>query len=68
MTNLTDSKPVACGGAVLRRTDSHVRSNSKVDVIRSGDKHLAPPIRNFALTTTPDNDPQWGEHCEGLIK
>lgn len=67
MSNLTDSKPVACGGAVLRRTNSHIVGNSKVAITRSGDRHLAPPIRNFALTTTPDNDPQWGEQCEDLI-
>lgn len=68
MTNLTDSKPTACGGYVLRRTDSHIIGNSKVAVTNSGDEQLVPPIRNFDLTTTPDDDPNWGEHCAGLIK
>lgn len=63
MTNITDSKPVACNGSVLRRTDSHVIGNSKVDVTTSGDRFQSPPIRNFALTTTPDSDPRWGQTC-----
>lgn len=60
MTNITDIKPIACGGYVLRRTDSHIIGNSKVAVTHSGDKQLVPPIRNFALTTTPDSDDIWG--------
>ncbi len=65
MTNITDTKPIACGGEFLRRTDSHILGNSNIQVTNSGDKHLAPPIRNFALTTTPDSDPRWGvDPCE----
>lgn len=60
MTNITDTKPTACGGYVLRRTDSHIVGKSKIEVTNSGDRHLASPIRNFALTTTPDSDPRWG--------
>ena len=60
MSNLSDDKPVACGGWVLRRTDRHIIGKSKTVITNSGDKHLAPPIRNFALTTTPDSDPRWG--------
>lgn len=60
MTNITDTKPEACGGYVLRRTDSHIIGNSKTVVTRSGDEQSASPIRNFALTTTPDSDPIWG--------
>jgi hypothetical protein len=62
MTNLTDTKPVACGGPVLRRTDGHILDRSIYPVTASGDAYLAPPMRNFALTTTPDSDPAWGEH------
>ena len=65
MSNLSDSKPRACGGWVLRRTDSHIIGKSEVKVSNSGDRMLAPPIRNFALTTTPDSDPRWGNvFCE----
>ena len=61
MSNLSDAKPVACGGYVLRRTDSHIKGNNKISVTNSGDRHIAPPIRNFALTTTPDSDERWGK-------
>ena len=60
MANLTDTKPKACGGEFMRRTDSHILSNSNINVTKSGDEHVAPPIRNFALTTVPDSDPRWG--------
>lgn len=61
MSNLTDKKPVACGGWVMRRTDSHIINNSKPVITKSGDEQLAPPIRNFALTTVQDSDPRWGK-------
>ncbi len=57
---MTDDKPIACGGWVLRRTDSHIIGNSKITVTNSGDKLRAPPITNLALTTTPDSDERWG--------
>lgn len=67
MTNLTDSKPVACGGTIMRRTDSHVTSNNKIDVTVSGDQYLKPPLFNLAETKYPDSDPRWGKDwCETL--
>lgn len=61
--NLTDTKPVACGGEVMRRTDSHIINNSKINLTRSGDLHISPPKFNLALTTYPDSDPRWGVAC-----
>ncbi len=58
--NVTDSKPVAVGGEVLRRTDSHILSNSKANLTKSGDQHISPPKFNRAQNTTPDSDPRWG--------
>ena len=67
MSNLSDKKPLACGGTVMRRTDSHVCNNSIISTKRSGDSFQRPPIRNFALTTIPDTDPRWGvPWCETL--
>ncbi len=65
MTNLTDSKPTACGGEVMRRTDSHIVNNSKIDLTRSGDNHISPPKFNLAQSTIPDSDPRWGQLCLG---
>lgn len=64
MTNLTDTKPKACNGDLMRRTDSHVISNSKVDVSKSGDNHISPPKRNLSINAVPDSDPRWGIRCE----
>lgn len=65
MSNLTDTKPVACGGIIMRRTNSHVINNSEVDFARSGDNHISPPKFNLAQTTIPDTDPRWGQTCLG---
>jgi hypothetical protein len=65
--NLSDNKPEACGGSIMRRTDSHVISNNKIAVTRSGDSHIKPPLFNLAETKYPDSDPRWGlEGCEYL--
>ena len=65
--NVSDKKPLACGGDVMRRTDCHVINNSKIESKRSGDSFQRPPIRNFALATVPDTDPRWGvSPCEAI--
>lgn len=64
MNNTTDTKPVACGGSVMRRTDEHVLTKSIPQVKRSGDSHGKFPMFNTHENTYPDSDPRWGkEQC-----
>lgn len=65
MTQLTDEKPKAHNGKVMRRTDEHIKKNSKPKVTESGDKPHKGYFRNTTEITYPDNDPQWG-HEEPL--
>lgn len=62
--NITDTKPRACGGVFLRRTDGHVLSRSTPQVTRSGDSHSRYPMFNLHENKTPDSDPLWGKSCE----
>lgn len=60
MSNLSDEKPTACSGDIMRRTDSHVICNNKISVVRTGDQYIRAPMINTAQVTVPDSDPRWG--------
>jgi hypothetical protein len=62
--NITDTKPRACGGVFLRRTDENVLSRSTPQVTRSGDRHARFPLFNLQENQTQDSDPRWGKECE----
>lgn len=57
---MTDKKPTAVGGPIMRRTPQHILANSKSVSTRSGDAHAKFPMRNTALESFPDTDPRWG--------
>jgi hypothetical protein len=56
----TDHKPVAVGGPVMRRTDSHITDRNKPEISRSGDQHQKFAMFNTTQTKYSDDDPRWG--------
>ena len=61
MKNPSDSKPVAVGGDIMRRTDESIRRNGGLRVTTSGDKPYVPRKFTAQFDSYPDSDPRWGK-------
>jgi hypothetical protein len=61
LTIVSDKKPVAVSGDIMRRTDASIRQSDGLRVTHSGDKPYVPAKFTVQFDTYPDSDPRWGK-------